>query len=117
MSVNSAIRTALDDYVKDGWLVQPDLIDVNKDHYITFNVYYDGGDNFGDDAPEHNVVSVYVHMYLPMQENYLAHKRRIRQLLFEYGFTYAEITEMDDPDREGYRHVIFDVMYVEESEV
>lgn len=117
MTVNKAIRTALDEYVSQGWPVTPDTVRTDADHYFTFNTYFDQGDDFGDDAPEHNVLSVYVHMYLPDTENYLPHKKRVRQLLHAGGFSYAQVTETADPDREGYRHLIFDVEYIEESEV
>jgi hypothetical protein len=117
MSVNKAIRTALAEYINAGWPVHPDTVRTDADHYITFNTYYDKGDDYGDDAPESNVLSVYVHMYLPDKENYLQHKSKVRKLLFEGGFSYANVTELTDPDREGLRHIIFDVEYVEESEV
>jgi hypothetical protein len=117
MTINKAIRSALKPYIDEGWPVTPDTNRTKAEHYFTFNTYYDQGSDFGDDAPEHNRLSAYVHMYLPVKENYLEHKRLVRQMLFDAGFSYANVTETVDPDDEGYRHLIFDVEYIEESEV
>lgn len=118
MSVNKAIRDALEEYIAAGWPCTPDD-DREKDaeHYIAFNPASDGGADYGDDLPCHNVQEMYIHMYLPIEENYLKHKKRIRQLLVAGGFSYPDVTVITDPDREGYRHIIFDCEYIAESEV
>ncbi len=118
MTVNKAIRTALASYIEQGWSVVPDTANkLDEVRYITFNSYYTGGDDIGDDAPLADVDNVYIHLYLPEKENYFSYMKDIRKKLFEFGFSYPSVTMMTDPDRDGYRHLIFDCEWITESEV
>ena len=55
----------------------------------------------------------YIKSLLPMEENYLSLKKQIRNALYEAGFSYADITELTEPEAtsqypKGIRHLTFE---------
>ena len=70
--------------------------------YIVFN-YFTTPDDFGDDEPEHEVVSVQVHLFCPGGFNSLAMRKRIKKSLDSAGFTFPSATDLSD--RDGQHHL------------
>lgn len=86
----------------------------NKVGWITYNYSDDYGDNYSDDAPGAVVVTVQVHLFLPLQKDFIRLKNKIRRALFEEGFTFADITILVE-DEEKIRHIIFECDAIEEE--
>lgn len=102
MTVNEKIKQALSPL---GIPVVADFYGGGKDEYFTFNYADDRAVDFGDDAPQHIVAYMQIHWFMPRQKDYLAGKKKIRNILFQAGFTYPEVTVMTEGD---IRHVIFE---------
>ena len=77
------------------------------DTYITINEAGDAGRNDGDDEPGCNVLSVQVHLFLPLRQDYLSLKREIRKSIFRAGYTYPSVTVLTDAELDV-RHIIFE---------
>ena len=60
------------------------------------------------------VVSVQVHLYLPLQEEFIELKNRVRRAIYAQGFTLPQITFQMTEDK-VYRHMIF-TCNIEEEE-
>lgn len=87
----------------------PYSVDFQSDdysEYFTIAEADDRGDNYGDDKPGTAVVSVDVHWFLPLQENYISKKTEIRKAIFGAGFSFPEVTVIPDADLQV-RHVVF----------
>lgn len=91
----------------------PQHYEGKEDHYITYNYASDTGADFGDDRPGCNRVTVQVHYFLPLKENFQSMKNRIRYLLFYTGFTWPEVTVLEERDT-NMRHLIYECGYIEE---
>ena len=94
----------------------PDLYEGEKKHYFVYNYSDNRGCLFGDNEPEELSVSVQVHFFLPMDENYLKSRNQIREALFREGFTYPEVT-VETEKENNIRHIIFECDTTEEREV
>lgn len=110
MTVNKKILEALKPF---GMPVVPNHYNGNEKRYIEFDLYDDKGTCFCDDYPEVDIVTVQVHLFLPMEENYLSLKKQIRKALYDVGFAYADITELAEPEAtsqypKGIRHLTFE---------
>lgn len=104
MTVNETIIQALKSL---GYPVKPDLYTGKEKHYFTFNYANDRGEDFGDDEPQEAVASIQVHFFCPLSEDYLEIKEKIRDLLTDAGFTYPEITELNEPENK-IRHLVYE---------
>lgn len=118
MTVNEKIMKALEGY---GMPVCINHYSGTQKRYIEFDLYDDTGACFCDDAPEFDVVLVQVHLFLPTEEPYLALKKQIRKSLYEAGFSYADITEIVEPQEtaqypKGIRHLTFEAEILEDEE-
>lgn len=109
MTVNEKIVQALTPF---GIPIKTDFHAGDDDEYFTFNYADDRAVDFGDDGPQHVVVSMQIHWFLPRLKDYLEMKRKIRNALFRGGFTYPEVTEFVEKSIQksdkDIRHVIFE---------
>ena len=89
----------------------PAFPDVNcredEERWITFNFADNYGTAFADDGPQETIHEVQVHLFLPVDDNFLSLQQEVRQRLFDIGFTYPEITVTTENDTK-IRHIIFE---------
>lgn len=84
------------------------------ERWITYNFAADNGALYGDDAPNAVVHSIQVHLFMPANKNFFAIQNRIRQALFDDGFTYPEVTVLVDEittansGTSKLRHIVFE---------
>ena len=83
-------------------------------NYIVYNYDSDHGADFGDDEPECVLVSVQVHLYLPLSANFQSLRKQIRNSLYKGGFTYPSVTEIREEDTQM-RHLAFECQFIEEK--
>lgn len=104
-SVEAKIKAALDPF---GDPVEKELLYTATEElppqYYTFSCS-SRGDDFGDDAPGHEVWSVSVHFFAPLRENTVRRVKQTKQALFQAGFTWPRC--QDASDQEG-RHIVFE---------
>ena len=79
-----------------------DVYDGGKSTYIVFN-YNSIPDDFGDDAPGHEVFTVQVHLFCPLGINSLTLRREIKAAIHTVGFTWPAYINASDKD--GQHHV------------
>ncbi len=84
----------------------------NEKKYFTYNYASDHGADFGDDEPGCNEVTIQVHFFMPLKENFQKEKNRIRYQLFLAGFTWPEVVVLEENDTMT-RHIVFECSYVE----
>lgn len=94
--------------------VVPDIYEGTEEEYITFNYADNRGTAFGDDEPIRITNYMQIHLFLPLDVNYLKKQKEIRNSLFTAGFTFPEITVMVDKG-EKIRHIIFECNIEEEE--
>ena len=112
MSVNRALINALEDFDIP---CKTEPYRGDEERFFTFNIASDSGTDFGDDSPGFNRLIVYLHYWLPINHNYLEEKKEIRKMLVDAGFSYPSVTlDSAVPDREGYRHIVFQTEYIQE---
>lgn len=104
MTTFAKIKTALAPF---GIPFSTDFNGGGESEYLTINEAGDIGENFGDDSPNANVLSVQVHWVLPSRVDYLAKKQQIRDAIHNAGCTYPRVIAMNDEDL-GVRHVIYE---------
>ena len=75
--------------------------------WATYNLAEQYGELFGDDAPGEVIDSVQVHLFVATNQNYLGLMRDIRDGLFDYGFTWPDITTLFESDQK-LRHIVFE---------
>lgn len=117
MSVNSIIITALKPLK---YPCVPNIYTGSEKYYFTFNQASDHGVDYGDDEPSCTEVSMQIHFWLPISEsgsqiNYIAQKKKIRELLFKAGFTYPAVTESTEAEN-NIRHIVYECDITEERE-
>jgi hypothetical protein len=117
MSVNSIIITALSQL---GYPCVPNVYTGSDKYHFTFNYVDDRGSDFGDDEPSCTKASMQIHFFLPINENgsqinYIALKKKVRELLFTAGFTYPAITELTEAEN-NIRHIVYECDITEERE-
>lgn len=115
MSVNSKIIKALEEF---GYPCKPDIYTGSESRYFTFNAAAERGRDFGDNKPGCVEISMQVHYFCPWKENgkevnYIAEKKKIRELLFKAGFTYPDVTVLLEQGK-NVRHIIFECEIEEE---
>ena len=105
MSINQELITALvtlDGFSKEN--VVPDVYTGTKNKFIAFNIADERGVVCDDSATE-NVISIQVHLFLPLNENYFNIKDLIKTKLVSIGYSYPVVSQMIDDDK---RHLIFE---------
>lgn len=112
MSVNQKIMAVLKPF---GYPCVPDFYTGKENHYFVFQTVDELGADFGDGAPSHCVLFLQIHYFLPLTENYIREKNKIREALFQAGFTYPEITMLTEPEN-NIRHIVFECEIEEERE-
>lgn len=103
MNVNPLIISTLH---PEGLPIMPGVYTGTADKYYTFNYADDRCEVFADNAPQIDVASIQVHLFVPLDYNYIALKKRTRARLLEAGFSYPSITELTEEDTKK-RHIIF----------
>lgn len=111
MTVNEMIINAMSPF---GMPVTPDFDGGNEQEYITFNYVDDTGACFADDAPTCAIAYMQIHYFLPAEKDYLQTKKRMRQALYEAGFSYPEVTVIIEGKT---RHIIFECEIENEYEM
>lgn len=86
--------------------------DGSGDAYITYNYASDHGADFGDDDPGCNLVSVQVHLFLPLKQNFQTAKRALRAALGDAGFTWPSVQVLEE-NTTSTRHLIFESEFTE----
>ncbi len=92
----------------------PDVYRDKAPRWFTYNYADDYGTDFSDDNPGEVIVSVQVHLFLPIDDDFINLKNKVRRALFGQGFTFPEITVMTEDD-EKLRHIIFECDIIEEG--
>ena len=100
--------------------VVPNHYSGTEKRYIEFDLYDDQGILYSDNAPGCDILTVQVHLFLPLEENYFSIKKQIRDALFDAGFSYADITEITEPEAttqypKGIRHLTFEMETINED--
>lgn len=98
MNINRILTTALNPIAP----TEADAYEGRKGVYITFN-YDTVPDNFGDDEPEQERVSIQVHLYAPLGLDTLKKRQAVKKALHGAGFTWPRHTNASDKD--GQHHV------------
>ena len=98
MNINQTLNSALDPRAP----AEADANEGKKDDYITFN-YDTIPTNYGDDEPEHERVSIQVHLYAPLGFDITAKRRAIKKARASAGMTWPAYTNASDKD--GQHHV------------
>ena len=111
MKVNEKIISALSPL---NLKVTPDFDGGGAKEYITFNCTDDVAVEYGDDEPIFDVAHMQIHYFCPLEEDYLATKKKIRKLLFDAGFSYPEVTELTEDKK---RHITFECEIENEYEM
>lgn len=104
MSINNIIKAAVEPIVP---VCVPDLYKGEEPVYCTFH-YTEYPDGFSDDAPHRTKYDVQVHLFLPLGQNPIALRDRIKRALFAADFTWPSILNMTDHD---YQHHVFECQY------
>ena len=112
MTVNQKIKKALGPF---GYPVKPDQYTGSEKRWITFNEADNRAVMHGNNRPLGDRVAMQIHFFLPLTENYLTERRKIRQALLDAGFTYPVITMLTEDDT-GYRHIIFECEIIERED-
>lgn len=84
----------------------------DKSEWITYNLADDHGAAFSDDLPAEFVADVQVHLFLPIDQNFIPKMHQIRAGLMGQGFTCPDITTMVEADTH-LRHIVFECEIVE----
>lgn len=98
MNINRTLRNALNPIAP----TEADTYEGRKGVYITFN-YDTFPENYGDDEPEQECVSIQVHLYAPLGMDTLDKRRSVKRALHTAGFTWPRYTNASDKD--GQHHV------------
>lgn len=113
MTVNEKIIGALKQF---GIPALPDFYDGDAPEYFTFDYADDRATDFGDNVPLHVVAYIQVHYFCQMDKDYLSMKKKIRQALFDAGFTYPDATDATITE-DKIRHLVFECEIENEDEL
>lgn len=92
---------------------RPDIYEGNaKNGWFTYNYADDRGADFADDGPDAVLVTVQVHLFLPVETDYIAMKNNVRKALYQQGFTFSEISYFVE---DNWRHIVFECDILEED--
>lgn len=112
MSANKKIMEALKPF---GYPCVTDLYNGKENHYFILQTASELGADFGDGTPSYRVIFLQIHYFLPLTENYIKDKNKIREALFQSGFTYPKTTMLTEPEN-NIRHIVFECEIEEERE-
>ena len=112
MRANRAIINALKPF---GYPCKPDCYNGDAKKYFTFNPADERGEDFGDNEPGCILVNMQIHFFLPLGENHITEKKKIREALFAAGFTYPVVTELIETEN-NVRHIVYECDITEERE-
>lgn len=110
MTTFEKIITAIEPF---GFPYAPDIYREKEPRWFTYNYADDYGATFADDCPESVIASVQVHLFLPIDDDFIELKNEVRRALFRQGFTFPEISIMTE-DNEKLRHIVFECDMEEE---
>lgn len=82
----------------------------DEETYIVFRLDHSPSD-FANDSPQHDVVSVSMHLFAPFTFNTKTMRKRIRKSLFDAGFTYPETIDVSSTQRTSdgtEQHIVFE---------
>lgn len=74
------------------------------ERYFVFN-YTTVGDDFADDAPQHERYLIQVHFFAPVTEKVNPTAKAVKQALFRAGFTWPETYNASDGNG---KHIVFE---------
>lgn len=97
-----------------GWPHAPELYTGPAEKYFYYNYAADSGLVFGDDGCDLAVAGVQIHVCLPIDENYIQLKKRIRDELVKQGFTFPTMTPLLD-ESINQRRLVFECEIEEEE--
>lgn len=83
--------------------------------YITFRID-ENPDDFGNDEPGHDIVSVQLHLFAPFTRNTTKLRKQIRKALHAAGFTYPRTIDASETVRSSdgtEQHIVFECEDVE----
>lgn len=112
MTANKAIISALKPF---GYPCKPNLYDGKEKKYFVFNTADERGADYGDNEPGCILVNMQIHFFLPLGENHIAEKKKVREALFAAGFTYPVVTELIEAEN-NIRHIVYECDITEERE-
>lgn len=98
MNINQTLKAALDPIAP----TEADDYEGDKAVYITFN-YGTIPTNYGDDEPEHERVSIQIHLHAPRGVDTVKKRQAIKKALASAGMTWPDYTNASDKD--GQHHV------------
>lgn len=104
MTVNEKIIQALRSFDVP---VTADFFGGENEEYVTFNYVDDRAAVHGDDRPIEAKVEMQIHYFLPADKDYLEIKKRMRNALFQAGFTYPAVEVLIEQEN-TVRHIIFE---------
>ena len=98
----------------------PDEYTGSETHFSTYNYADDRGTDFADDEPQENKVSLQVHYFLPVNEDFISLRNQIRDALWntfknDADATYPVITGQIETATK-LRHLTFEFDATEERE-
>lgn len=93
---------------------QPDSYTGTSKRWFTYNYSDDFGAAFADDKPQEHIVTVQIHFFMPLNEDFISIKNRIRKALIDAEFTSPDITVLNEKNN-NIRHLIYECD-IEESE-
>lgn len=101
-----------------GYPYEPDVYTGSSEEgWFTYNYADDYGSGFADDMPTAVIASVQVHLFLPMDQNFISLKNAVRKALLQQGFLYPEVTTFTEiiSETKKYRHIVFETSILEED--
>lgn len=87
----------------------------DDDVYIIFRID-ESPDDFANDEPGHDIVSVQLHLFAPFTQNTTKLRKQIRKALHEAGFTYPRTIDASETARSSdgtEQHIVFECEGVE----
>lgn len=112
MSINKLILSTLNPF---NLPIKQDKYDGTETSYFVWNIADDRGYTSAEDEVLTDLVSIQVHLFVPITYNYLTIKKQIRQALKQSGFSYPQINIFVEDDT-NLRHIVFSCEIATESE-
>lgn len=108
MSTESRIKKILDQF---GDPVENGVYHGKEKRYYAFKLTTHG-DDYADDAPQHEKVLVQLHFFAPLNFNYVIRVRETKIALANGGFLWPETYDASDDES---RHIVFETETIEED--
>lgn len=112
MSINKLILDTLKPF---NLPIKQDLYDDNETSYFIWNIADDRGGFDAENIVLTDIISIQVHLFVPISFNYLNLKKQIRQALTKGGFSYPQINIFVEEDTK-LRHIVYSCEIATESE-